>query len=149
MSFENILNRIKQEFCYPIPEDYLSFLRYSDFESTVRKNYVIDRENKNVLEISEWFTFDNIFEIYKNCIEEKMIEEYHLPIFDSCGCTVVLDCNPQGDSYGQVFSRTPIGYYDESLQDNIYLELDFIAPTFSEIISNLKSIEELKEMDIV
>ncbi len=148
MSYQDILNWIKQDFCYPVPEDYLYFLKSGDFESTLRKNYVIDRQSESVLEISEWFTYDNIPEIYKNCRKEKIIEKYHLPILDSCGCTVVLNCNPQNDSYGQVFSRTPTGYYDENLQDNVYLELDFVANNFSKIINNLKSTEELEEMGI-
>lgn len=149
MSFQDVLIWIKQDFCYPIPDDYLSFLKSGDFESTLRKYYVIDLENESILEISEWFTYDNISEIYKNCREEKMIEKYHFPVLDSCGCTVVLDCNPQNDSYGQVFSRTPTGYYDENLQDNIYLELDFVANSFSDIINNLKSTEELEEMGVL
>ena len=149
MSFQDIFNWIKQEFCCPVPEDYLSFLKNGDFESALRKNYIIDREDEIVLEISEWFTYDNIPEIYKNCLSEKMIEKYHLPIFDSCGCTVVLDCNYQSGSYGQVFLRTPTGYYDENLQENIYLEFDFVASSFSEIINNLKSTEELEEMGIL
>ena len=148
MSFQDVLNWMKQEFCYPVPKDYLSFLEQGDFESTLRKNYIIDMENECVLEISEWFTYDNIAEIYKNCLSEKMIEKYHLPILDSCGCTVVLDCNNQSDSYGQVFLRTLAGYYDENLQENIYTELDFVAESFSEIINNLKSAEELEEMGV-
>ena len=149
MTYRGVLSWIKQEFCYPVPKDYLSFLKSGDFQSTFRKNYIIDRESESVLEISEWFTYDNIPEIYKNCREEKMIEKYHLPIFDSCGCTVVLDCNSQNDSYGQVFSRTPTGYFDETLQENVYLELDFVADNFSEIINNLRSTEELEEMGIL
>jgi len=68
---------------------------------------------------------------------------------DSCGCTIVIDCNPKGESYGQVFSRTPTGYYDENLQDNVYLELDFVAKSFSEIINNLKTTEELEELGVI
>lgn len=148
MLFQDFLNWIQLDFCYPVPDDYLSFLKNGDFESTLRKNYVINRESESVLEISEWFTCDNISEIYSNCYKERMIEKYLLPILDSCGCTVVLDCNPQNDSYGQVFLRTPTGYYDENLQDNVYLELDFIANSFSDIINNLKSYKELEEMGI-
>lgn len=148
MLFQDFLTWIKQEFGYPVPKDYLSFVQKGDFISTLRKNYVIDRESESVLEISEWFTYDNVTEIYKNCLNEKMIEKYHLPILDSCGCTIVLDCNIKNHSYGQVFSRTPVGYYDENLQDNVYLELDFVANSFFEIINNLKTTEELEEIGI-
>lgn len=117
-----------------------------EFDSTVRKYYVIDEEN--ALEISEWFTSDNIPLIYKNCCEEKMIEKYHLPILDSCGCTVVLNCDSGADTYGQICLRTPTGYYDEDLQENVYDEMEFVAEKFTDIISNLKDAEHLEEMGI-
>ena len=108
--------------------------------------YVIDEEN--ALEISEWFTPDNIPSIYKNCCEEKMIEKYHLPILDSCGCTVVLNCDSGTDTYGQIYLRTPTGYYDEDLQKNVYDEMEFVAEKFTDLISNLKDAEQLEEMGI-
>lgn len=148
MLYEDIIDWIQKKFCYPVPEDYLLFIREGDFKSILRKNYIIDKEEGSVLEISEWFTFDDIPKVYKNCLNENMIEKYHLPIFDSCGCTVVIDCNYKGNFYGQIFLRTPTGYYDEKLQENIYLELDFVAINFSEIINNLKTNEELEEMGL-
>ena len=136
----------EQEFGYQIPQEYLNFLEKGEFDSTVRKYYVIDEEN--ALEISEWFTPDNIPSIYKNCCEEKMIEKYHLPILDSCGCTVVLNCDSGADTYGQICLRTPTGYYDEDLQENVYDEMEFVAEKFTDIISNLKDAEQLEEMGI-
>lgn len=137
---------LKEDFGYSIPEDYLSFLEKGDFESSWRKYFVIDSEN--ILEISQWYTCERIPEIYKNCREEKMIEKYHLPIFDSCGCTVLLNCNSESDLYGQVFIRTPDGYWDENLKQNIYTELYFVAENFSKIINNLKSEEDLEELGL-
>lgn len=64
-----------------------------------------------------------------------MIEKYHLPILDSRGCTVVLDCNYQSSSYGQVFLRTPTVYYDENLQENIYLKFDFAAKIIRKLLT--------------
>lgn len=51
------------------PTRISEFLEKGEFDSTVRKYYVIDEEN--ALEISEWFTPDNIPSIYKNCCEER------------------------------------------------------------------------------
>ena len=136
----------EQEFGYQIPQEYLNFLEKGEFDSTVRKYYVIDEEN--ALEISEWFTPDNIPSIYKNCCEEKMIEKYHLPILDSCGCTVVLNCDSGADTYRQICLRTPTGYYDEDLQKNVYDKMEFVAEKFMDIISNLKDAEQLEEMGI-
>ena len=148
MQFQDIKTWLNQEFHYPVPEDYLSFLEQGDFTTTLRSYYIMDIENESVLEISEWFTYDNLSEIYHNCVKENLIEKYYLPVFDSCGCTVVINCNPQSDTYGQVFMRTPAGYYDETLQTNVYMELDFVAKTFDDLIHNLKSAEELEEMGI-
>ena len=146
MVFNDFAKWLTQDFGYPVPDEYLSFLEKGDFISSFRKYYMIDSEN--IIEISKWYTHENISEIYRNCREEKMIDEYHLPIFDSCGCTVILNCNPQNDLYGQVFLRTPTGYWDENLKHNVYLELDFIATNFSKIINNFKSEEELEKMGI-
>ena len=77
-----------------------------------------------------------------------MIEKYHLPILDSCGCTVVLNCDSGADTYGQICLRTPTGYYDEDLQKNIYDKMEFVAEKFMDIISNLKDAEQLEEMGI-
>lgn len=144
--FENFMAWTKQEFGYVIPQEYLSFLEKGEFDSTVRKYYVIDEEN--ALEISEWFTPDKIPAIYKNCCEEKMIEKYHLPILDSCGCIAVLNCGSGADTYGQICLRTTTGYYDEDLQGNVYHEMEFVAEKFTDIISNLKNSEQLEEMGI-
>jgi len=149
MVFQDVLIWIKDDFGYPVPEDYQNFLKTGDFKSTLRKYHVIDLESESVLEISQWFDYDNISSVYTNCRNEKMIERYHLPILDSCGCTIVLDCNPRNESYGQAFSRTPTGYYDESLQDNVYLELDLVATSFPDLINDLKSVEELEDMGIL
>jgi hypothetical protein len=139
------MNWLKNEFKYPVPEDYLDFLADGDFETTLRKNYISDLDNDDILEISEWFTYDNLSLVYNNCLNEGMIQKFHLPIFDSCNCTIVIDCNIGGDSYGCVFSRTPAGYFDENLNKNIYTEFDLVAKGFSEIINNLKTAEELDE----
>lgn len=144
--FENFMAWAKQEFGYLIPQEYLNFLEKGEFDSTVRKYYVIDEEN--ALEISEWFTPDNIPSIYKNCCEEKMIGKYHLPILDSCGCIAVLNCGSGADTYGQICLRTPTGYYDEDLQENVYDEMEFVAEKFTDIISNLKNAEQLEKMGI-
>lgn len=53
MLYEDIADWIEKEFCYPVPEDYLLFVRKGDFKSTLRKNYIIDKEEGSVLEISE------------------------------------------------------------------------------------------------
>ena len=120
--FENFMAWAEQEFGYQIPQEYLNFLEKGEFDSTVRKYYVIDEEN--ALEISEWF------------------------ILDSCGCTVVLNCDSGADTYGQICLRTPTGYFDEDLQKNVYDEMEFVAEKFMDIISNLKDAEQLEEMGI-
>ena len=51
--FENFMAWTKQAFGCLIPQEYLNFLEKGEFDSTVRKYYVIDEEN--ALEISEWF----------------------------------------------------------------------------------------------
>ena len=102
-----------------------------------------------MLEISEWFTPDNIPAIYKNCRDEKMIEVYQLPVLESCGCTVVLSCNSDKDTYGHVLLRTSTGYYDESINENIYEEPEFVAESFTAVIHNLKVPEELEEMGLL
>ena len=146
MSLKDVLSWLENEFGHPVPEDYLRFLIAGDFITTWRKNYIIDFDNEDILEISEWFTYENLPLVYKNCLEEEMIEKFHLPIFDSCNCTIVIDCNIDSDSYGYVFSRTPVGYYDSGLGKNVYTELDLVAKSFAEIISNLKTTEELEEI---
>ena len=143
--FENFMAWAKQEFGYLIPQEYLNFLEKGEFDSTVRKYYVIDEEN--ALEISEWFTPDNIPSIYKNCCEEKMIGKYHLPILDSCGCIAVLNCGSGADTYADLF-KDATGYYDEDLQENVYDEMEFVAEKFTDIISNLKNAEQLEKMGI-
>jgi len=148
MTYRDFLIWAEKEFGFSIPGEYLDFLKNGDFKSALRKNYVVDLESGSVLEISDWFICERVPEIYKNCRDEKLIEKYHLPIFDSCGCTVLLNCNPQSPEYGYVFSRASTGYYDEDLQENVYPELDFAAKSFSEIISNLKSTEELEELGL-
>ena len=69
MTFENFMTWAEQEFGYRIPREYLSFLEKGDFDSTVRKYYVIDEEN--VLEISEWFTPDNIPKYIKIVVRKR------------------------------------------------------------------------------
>lgn len=147
MSLNDALNWIKERFPYPVPEDYLSFLKDGDFVSTLRMYYVTD--DGTCMEISEWFNYDDIADIYKNCRDENMIEDYHLPVFDSCGCTAVLNCNKKSDLFGKVFLRTPDGYYDEDLKENIYEELMPAAESFSEILENLKTSDELEEAGIL
>ena len=101
MVFNDFVKQLKHDFGYPVLDEYLSFLEKGDFMSSFRKYYMIDREN--IIKISQWYTYENIPKIYSNGREEKMIEEYHLPIFDSCDCTVILNCNPQTDLYGASF----------------------------------------------
>lgn len=146
MTFQNFIDWAKHEFNYPIPRGYLDFLEKGEFDSTERKYYVTAEEC--VLEISEWLTPDNLPVVYKNCREEGMIEEYHLPVLESCGCIAVLNCNPEMDAYGQIFLSTPTGYYDESIDKNVYEEPQFIAKNFSAVICNLKYAEELEEMGL-
>lgn len=147
MMRQNFKDWADREFGYPIPQEYLSFLEKGEPEPAGRKYYVTDEGN--ALEISEWFTPDNIPVIYKNCREEKMIEAYQLPVLESCGCTVVLSCNSDKDTYGHVLLRTSTGYYDESINENIYEELEFVAENFAVIICNLKDAEELEEMGLL
>lgn len=148
MLFKEVLDWLNNEFKYPVPKDYLDFLSDGDFETTLRKNYIIDLDNESVLEISEWFTYDNLSLVYNNCLDEEMIEKFHLPIFDSCNCTIVLNCNKEDDSYGCVFLRSPVGYFDETLNKNVYTEFYLVARSFSEIMNKLKTTEELEEMGI-
>ena len=77
-----------------------------------------------------------------------MIEKYHLPILDSCGCIAVLNCDSGADTSGQIWLRAPAGYYDEDLQENVYDEMEFAAENFMEILCNLKEAEQLEEMGI-
>jgi hypothetical protein len=145
---------MKNEFTFPIPNDYLDFLTKEDFTSSWRKYFLVrvdgmELDDMDILEISDWFTHENIPIVYNNCLEEGMIEKFHLPIFDSYNCTIVIDCNEKSDTYGYVYSRTPEGYFDEDLQKNVYIEFDFVAKSFSEIINNLKTEEELEDMGIM
>lgn len=148
MQYSEVLKWITQDFAYPVPREYLDFLQKGDFVSTARLYYIVDRESETVLEISEWFTYENICSVHSNCCEERMIEKYHLPIFDSCGCTVVIDCNPDGRTYGQIFMRTPVGYYDDVLGGNVYLEFEHVADSFAGIMTQLHTIEELEDMGL-
>ena len=77
-----------------------------------------------------------------------MIEKYHLPILDSCGCTVVLNCDSGADTYGQICLRMPTGYYDEDLQENVYDEMEFVAEQFTDVIRNLNNAEQLEEINL-
>ena len=69
MMRQNFKDWADREFGYPIPQEYLSFLEKGEPEPAGRKYYVTNEGN--ALEISEWFTPDNIPVIYKNCREEK------------------------------------------------------------------------------
>mgnify|MGYP005782956567 FL=1 len=144
---QNFMEWADREFGYPIPQEYLSFLEKGELEPPGGKYYATD--NGNVLEISEWFTPDNIPAIFKNCREEKMIEAYQLPVLESCGCTVVLSCNSDKYTYGHVLLRTSTGYYDESINENIYEEPEYVAESFTAVIRNLKDAEELEEMGLL
>jgi hypothetical protein len=148
MSYNDILKWLTKGFGYPVPAEYLSFLQEGDFVSTARMFYIIDRETETLLEISDWFTYDNLISVYRNCCDEKMIEKHHLPIFDSCACTVVIDCNPNAATYGQIFVRTPMGHFDEALRENVCFESSYVAKNFSAILSNLHTIEDLEKMGI-
>ena len=148
MLLEDVLHWLENEFRYPVPEDYLNFLISGDFTTTLRKNYIVDLDSKSVVEISEWFAYDSLSFVYNNCLEEEMIKEHQLPIFDSCGCTIILDCNDKGKSFGCVFSRSPVGYFDERLEKNVYTEFDSVSESFSEILTNLKTTEELEELGL-
>ncbi len=148
MTLNEVLNWLEKEFGYPVPEDYLNFLKKGDFESSWRKYYLIEKEEKEALEISSWFTYDLLAFVYGNCIGEGLIENRHLPIFDSCGMTVVIDCNKKGKTYGQVFVKAQDGFYDIDLEKNIYDDFEFVAISFLELISNLKTREGIQEMSI-
>ena len=137
---------LPQEFSYPIPEDYLSFLKKGDFASTWRKYYVADEDR--VLEISDWFPSERIPEIYRNCRGERIIDCCHLPIFDSCGCAVALNCDPQSDAYGNVFLCEPAGTFDEESGQMGSPLTELVASGFTEIMDNLKTGEALEEMGI-
>ena len=53
------------------------------------------------------------------------------------------------DTYGHVLLRTSTGYYDESINENIYEEPEFVAESFTAVIHNLKDAEELEEMGLL
>lgn len=147
MLLKDVLNWLEKDFGYPVPEDYLDFLRKGDFESSWRKYYVIDSEDDS-LEISDWFDYENLKLAYTSSLNEGIVEKYHLPIFDSCGMTVVIDCNKSGKTYGQIFARSQDGIYDDELDKNVYEDLEFVAISFSDIINNLKIQEDLEDMGI-
>ena len=50
---------------------------------------------------------------------------------------------------GHVLLRTSTGYYDESINENIYEEPEFVAESFTAVIRNLKDAEELEEMGLL
>ena len=60
----------------------------------------------------------------------------------------MLNCGSGADTYGQICLRTPTGYYDEDLQENVYDEMEFVAEKCTDIISNLKNAEQLEKMGI-
>ena len=74
ISLKDVLGWLKNDFSFPVPDDYLTFLKNGDFKTTLRKNYIIDLDSESVLEISDWFTYKNLSEVYSNSREEKMIE---------------------------------------------------------------------------
>ncbi len=143
MGLQNFKDWAAAWFAYPIPGEYLDFLEKGDFDTTVRKYYVTGEGN--ILELSEWFASDDLPEVYENCRKEKMIEEYHLPILDSCGCIAVLNCSRETGAYGQMFLQTSLGEYEEETGENIYERPEFIAGSFLDFLSGLHDAEELEE----
>ena len=149
MILKETLNWLEKVYVYPVPKDYIEFIKIGDFESSCRKHYIVGNGDEGILEISEWFTPDILVFVYGNCIEEEIIKPHYLPIFDSCNLTVVIDCDPNAPTYGQVFTSSPDdGYFDVDLDKNVYEDLNFVAKSFLEIISNLKTTEELETMGV-
>lgn len=143
MLLKEVLEWLEDEFEYPVPQDYLDFLKQGDFESSWRKYYVIETQNES-LEVSDWFDYENLKLAYDSCLDEEIIEKYYLPIFDSCGMTVIIDCNNMGETYGQIFVSSTNEIYDTEIDE----AFEFVAEDFSELISNLKTEEEIEELGI-
>jgi len=148
MLLKEVLDWLKNEFGQSVPDDYLSFLKQGDFKTTLRKNYIFKNATEDFLEISQWFTYDNLSFVYNNSLEEDIIEKFHLPIFDSCNMVVVINCNLESEYYGHIFVKDTEGLYDLDLNKDVN-EFKFVTSSFSEIIKNLKSTEDLENLGLL
>lgn len=148
MTTNEAINWMKTVFGEDLPDDYVEFFKNGDFQSTLRKYYIVDQEAGNAVEISDWFTADTIASVYQNCVAERLLDPWFIPIFDSCACTVAIDCRADSETYHQLMMRVPTGYYDENFGVNVYDDMEFVAKNFSEFMNNLKTDEELEAMGL-
>ena len=149
MTTNEAINWMTTVFGAKLPDDYVAFFKDGAFQSTLRKYYIIDQEAGSAVEISDWFTADTIESVYRNCIAEGLFDSCFIPIFDSCGCTVAIDCDVNSKTYHQLMMRAPNGYYDENSGVNVYEDMEFVAENFTEFIENLKTAEDLEAIALI
>lgn len=145
MDTTSITNWAAREFGHPIPQDYLSFLAACTAADSCRSYFITD--TVGTLELSKWFAPSDIPTIYRACLAEELIEECMLPILDSCGCVMMLNCDDASDTYGQALLQAPEGCYDEKLQKNTYAEPILLAQSFSELVGRQVGTDYVDHLD--
>lgn len=132
---------VAREFRHPVPSEYRDFLcrgaAPAQLEPVVSSRAYFVTGVGDEYEVSEWFSAERIPDIYRCCRAEGLIAEHLLPIFDSCGCVAVLDCDERSNTYGCVLLQAPEGHFDEARQENVYEEPVLLARSFSDVLAAL------------
>lgn len=138
---------VEREFRHPVPGEYRDFLFRDAAAAHVKsvtpsRAYLVTADGDEY-EVSEWFSAERTPDIYRCCRAEGLIAEQLLPIFDSCGCVVALDCDEHSSTYGSVLLQTPEGHYDEARQENVYEEPVLLARSFSDVLAALGGAQDV------
>lgn len=132
---------VAREFRHPVPSEYRDFLcrgaAGAHAAPSVPSRAYLVTGGGDEYEVSEWFSAERIPDIYRCCRAEGLIAEQLLPIFDSCGCVVALDCDEGSSTYGSVLLQAPEGYFDDARQENVYEEPVLLARSFSDVLAAL------------
>ena len=134
---------VAREFRHPVPSEYRDFLRRGAAAAHAApvgpsRAYLVTGDGDEY-EVSEWFPAERIPDIYRCCRAEGLIAEPLLPIFDSCGCVAVLDCDERSNTYGRVLLQAPEGHFDEARQEYVYEEPVLLARSFSDVLAALSN----------
>ena len=134
---------VEREFRHPVPGEYRDFLcrgaAGAHAEPVTPSRAHLGTADGDECEVSEWFSAERIPDIYRCCRAEGLIAEPLLPIFDSCGCVAVLDCDERSNTYGRVLLQAPEGHFDEARQENVYEEPVLLARSFSDVLAALSN----------